>query len=69
MVFTPAHLARNNHPMPSHHALGYRHINGMRKPPSDLSRALAALLRDLLGTLILAFAILMPILIAGFLNA
>lgn len=55
--------------MPSRHALGYRSINGLIKPPSELSRAVASVFRDMLGALILGFAILMPVLIAGLLNA
>lgn len=51
------------------HAIGYRSINGLNRPPSALSRAIASMLRDVLGVLLLGFAVLMPVLIAGFLNA
>lgn len=55
--------------MPSRFALGYRSINSLHKPPSELSRYVASIFRDMLGALILGFAILMPVLVAGFLNA
>lgn len=55
--------------MPNKHALSYRQINNLHRPPSDLSRAIASILRDILGVLALGFAILMPVLVAGLLNA
>lgn len=54
--------------MPHPHSLGYRQLHGLHKPPSALSKALASILRDVLGILILLFVVLFPIFITNRLN-
>lgn len=56
--------------MPSTHSIGYVQINGHKyKDYHPLVNFTLNLLRDVLGALILGFAVLMPILLAGFLNS
>lgn len=56
--------------MPSPHSLGYAQINGRKyKDHHPLVNFTLNLLRDVLGALVLMFAVLMPILLAGFLNS